>query len=261
MAQVRTARLVERESFRDSALLRFAITDGEPLGFRGGQYVIVDTGLMLPDGKRRKRAYSLNSSEAQQHEFELGVYAVQDGLGAAYMLALTEGAELRFSGPWGKLVAPSLPSDRVDAQRTELSLTAADSERVWVLATDTGITAALGFVRGAAFAPWRARTTLCWWTARSDYFLSRAAVEARLPSGLALLEVRSPSVGSPERALALTRLLEAFAQDGLPSSVYVTGDGAAPAWVRAWLDARGLQAVPLMSENFFHHPVRKAALL
>ena len=245
MATVRTARLIEREAVGDAALLRFAMSDGSPLGFRGGQYVIVDTGLELGDGKKRKRAYSISSPDAAQDTFELGVYPLEGGKGAAYMLALELDAELRFSGPWGKLVAPANNDDG----------------KVWVLATDTGITAALGLVRGEGYAHARERTTLCWWTAASDYFLSRALVEARLPNGLSVREDRLPWPASPERPLALAQRLDELAREGRPSLVYVTGDGQMPALVRTFLDARGLQSVPVQTENFFHHPVRKSAAL
>jgi ferredoxin-NADP reductase len=256
MATVRTARLVEREPIRDGALLRFAVSDGAPLAFRGGQYAIVDTGLTLPDGKRRKRAYSFCSSDAREDSFELGVFPVRGGLGAAYMLALAPAAELTFSGPWGKLVAPSAELDVSGSTRDRNS-----DSKVWVLATDSGITAAIGLVRGRDFGPALSRTTLSWWTAAPDYFLSREAVEARLPERLSLEEARLPFTGSPERSFAVAQRLEELARRGEPALVYVMGDGQVPALVRAWLDARGLASVPLQSENFFHHPVRKSASL
>lgn len=242
MATVRTARLIEREASGDGALLRFAMLDG-PLGFRGGQYVIVDTGLLLADGKKRKRAYSLSSSDEAQETFELGVYPVAGGLGAAHMLSLSLGDELSFSGPWGKLVPPA----------------AEVGGKVWVIATDTGITAALGLVRGAGYAPALARTTLAWWSAGPDYFLSRSIVEARLPPSLPLREARLPLPASPERPLAVTAHLAALLEEAEPAAVYVTGDGHVPLQVRAFLDAHGLSDVPVQTENFFHHPVRKSA--
>jgi hypothetical protein len=174
------------------------------------------------------------------------------------MLALEPGAELHFSGPWGKLTPPALAL--APAPPLPLAPALPDGP-VWVLATDTGITAALGLVHGAGFAPALPHTTLCWWTASGDYFLSRAAVEARLPSGLRLREARLPVIGSPERALALPALLDRLARDGLPACVYVTGDGLAPACVRSWCEQRGLASVAVQGESFFHHPVRKAALL
>ncbi len=242
MATVRTARLIEREAISDGALLRFVMLDG-PLGFRGGQYVIVDTGLLLADGKKRKRAYSLSSSDEAQESFELGVYPVAGGLGAAHMLSLSVGDELAFSGPWGKLVPPA-----ADAQG-----------KAWVIATDTGITAAVGLVRGSGFAPALDRTTLVWWSAGPDYFLSRAAVAARLPPSLSLRDARLPLPASPERPLAVRTHLDRLLQEGEPSIVYVTGDGHVPLQVRAWLDGQGMAAVPVQTENFFHHPVRKSA--
>ncbi|MFT3924359.1 MAG: FAD-dependent oxidoreductase [Myxococcales bacterium] len=245
MATVRTARLLERQPVGDGAFLRFEMSDGAPLGFRGGQYIIVDTGLDLPDGKRRKRAYSLTSSDSDQGRFELAVYPVAGGLGAATMLALEAGTQVRFSGPWGKL-APVL---------------AESEERVWVVASDTGITAALGLLRGAGFAPALQHTTLVWWAASREYFLSPTEVEARCPGDLRLRHIRSPAVGTPERQTAFVGCLDALASEGPPTRVYLAGDGELPAFARAFLDQRGLADVPIQSENFFHHPVRKASLL
>ena len=51
----------------------------EPLAFIGGQYVIVDSGRVLPTGKAVKRAYSLVSSDAEQRRFQLAVKRLATG--------------------------------------------------------------------------------------------------------------------------------------------------------------------------------------
>ena len=51
MRPMRTAVLRASQDFACSRWLRFEVSDERPLSFRGGQYLIVDTGLKLPDGR------------------------------------------------------------------------------------------------------------------------------------------------------------------------------------------------------------------
>src|SRR5260370_20070502 len=104
MAQPRVARLVKAERLGPEArLLTFVLAEGE-VGFSGGQYVIVNTGIELPGGKLAKRAYSILSSDADQREFQIAVRRVGEGPGSNFMHRIEVGAELPFSGPWGKFV-------------------------------------------------------------------------------------------------------------------------------------------------------------
>src|SRR5713101_3933702 len=127
MAQSRVARLVKAERLGpDARLMTFVLAEGE-IGFSGGQYIIVDTRIELAGGKLAKRAYSILSSDDDQREFQIAVRRVGEGPGSNFMHRMEVGAELPFSGPWGKFVANGA---------------SAGPRRV--LATDTGITAALG---------------------------------------------------------------------------------------------------------------------
>ena len=104
MAQARVARLVKAECLgAEARLLRFALAEGE-IGFAGGQYIIVNTGIELPGGKLAKRAYSILSSDDDQREFQIAVRRIGEGPGSNFMHRIEVGAEVTFSGPWGKLV-------------------------------------------------------------------------------------------------------------------------------------------------------------
>src|SRR4051812_15695509 len=166
----------------------------EPLGFVGGQYIIVDTGLVAASGKAVKRAYSLLSADANQLTFELAVKRLPLGPGSAFMHDVPVGAELKLSGPWGKLH----PAQGADGATV-------------VLATDTGITAALGLLCSGRFAPLLAHTTFQWLRTASDDFLPDDFVRARLPPGLHSAKIGClPPVDHPERiawARALLREL------------------------------------------------------
>jgi ferredoxin-NADP reductase len=203
-----------------------------PLDFVGGQYVIVNSGITLPDGKLAKRAYSFLSADERQERVVLAVRK-QAGAASHWMHTRTVGDVITFSGPWGKWLAD-------DAQ----------PRRTLVLATDTGVTAALGLVRGRAFLPQRARAELLWLVEDDGYFLSDAFVANALPAGVRYRRAPLPPVGHPERLPHAERL--AAAERGF-DSVFLVGDGAVVLALRERLfaDAR--------VETFFHHAAKKSA--
>jgi Oxidoreductase FAD-binding domain len=175
------------------------------LDFVGGQYLIFNSGIQLGDGKLAKRAYSIVSADSRQERLVLAVRRL-DGPGSRWMHARSVGDVLPFSGPWGKWLADD-----------------ARPRRTLVLATDTGVTAALGLIRGQAFVPQRPTTEL-WWLVEGDgYFLPQAFVEAALPEGVRFRRAVVPPVDHPERlaaAEAVAKQLAGF------ESVFLVGDGA-----------------------------------
>jgi ferredoxin-NADP reductase len=243
MTEPSTARLVAATDFDGSRLLRFEMSHGKALGFRGGQYIIVDTGLTLPDGKRRKRAFSLLSSDLEQHGFELAVRHVEGGLGSEWMLSLAVGAELSFSGPWGKLTAPE--HDHPGP--------------IWILATDSGVTAALGLLRSRSFQAHLPVTHFRWWAPTTDYLLHPDAVLSSLPGCKDTRFETLPAIGSPQRLEHASCRVSELAQHALPSRAYLIGDGHVITCARERLTALGVAASAIQSDSFFHHAVRKAS--
>jgi NAD(P)H-flavin reductase len=152
MATARLARVVAAQSFGDATRMLELVPD-EPLGFHGGQYVIVDTGKTLPSGKACKRAYSVLSCDGAQDHFRIAVKRIPGGMASSHLHELELGATVQFSGPWGKL-APAAGADG----------------RTLVLATDTGITAALGLVQSARFRPLAPATLFVWLEPAGDRF-------------------------------------------------------------------------------------------
>lgn len=233
MALGKTARVVATAAISAQTRL-IALTAAEPLGFVGGQYVIVDSGVMLPSGKRAKRAYSILSSDAHQDRMQLAVLRVEGGAASGFMHGLSPGDEVPFSGPWGKYLPEQLSG---------LPL-----RRTLVLATDTGITCALGLVCGEAYAPERPGTELVWVISTSDYFLPEKMVRDLLPAGVTLRVV----VSGDRLGAALTAAREARALD----AAYLSGDGAILYPVR---EALPLAPEKVRLEAFFNNPERKAA--
>src|SRR4051812_38740177 len=86
----------------DVRALTFEPPADAPLGFAGGQFLIVDTGQVAPTGKAIKRAYSILSADRDQTRFELATKRLEGGPGSAYMHQLAIGDTIKFSGPWGK---------------------------------------------------------------------------------------------------------------------------------------------------------------
>lgn len=256
MAEQRRARLIKAEAIgAETRLLEFAVPEGEPLGFSGGKYIIVNSELTLPDGKVCKRAYSILSSDRHQSSFQIAVRKI--GMGSSFMHELPLHSDLLFSGPWGKFIAEESHSS------------------TWILATDTGITAALGLIQATAFKPNLEHTELCWWVRQPDppaseiglpkgeaqaYFLPENFVRERVPPECASFRLESaPPIGDPARVEKAQAFVSERLRRGLPDHVYLCGDGAALLPLTATLVEAGLPAQNIHVETFFNHAKRKSA--
>jgi ferredoxin-NADP reductase len=211
-----------------------------PLGFRGGQFVIVDTGLVSDSGKAVKRAYSLLGSDAEQSEIVVASKRIHAGAGSAYLHGLRLGDTIKFSGAWGKL-----------APRRE--------GRTLVLATDTGITAALGLVRGQGFAPLRPTTRLLWLRTSPSYFLPDEWLREQLPAGITCELALVPPAGHPERLAHVRSIVGDDLLPGRVASVFITGDGAVNYALLDHYRALGLPVGPDDVESFFNYPKKSPA--
>ncbi|HET8933624.1 MAG TPA: FAD-binding oxidoreductase [Polyangiales bacterium] len=241
MNEVRSAVLRSTRDFSCSRWLRFELTDGQPLAFRGGQYVIVDTGLVLPDGRPRRRAYSMLSPDSEPHSFELGVFRLAGGAGSELLNQLAEGSELRFTGPWGKLHVPEDLATRPGP--------------IWMIATDSGASAAIGMLRSQALQPYLSRVQLWHFRTHPDAYLSDAFMSETLGCLADLRSEPLASVQAPLRTMELERWIEErLSRAGeLPAQVYVTGDGILARQSKQQLLAAGLPELHMQSESFFNH--------
>jgi ferredoxin-NADP reductase len=246
MADARTARLAAARVLGPvTRLLEFTIPDGQPLGFVGGQYVIVNTGVLLPGGKVAKRAYSILSSDAEQARFQIAVRLIGAGPGSNFMHALEVGAKLPFSGPWGKFqVAPELgPAPG----------------KTLVFATDTGLTAALGLVRGTPFRRLLDGARVVWFVESKEYFLPESWLDPAVPTGCRSFTIRTgPPVHDPGRAAAARAVLAAELVHGSPDRAFLSGDGAVLYTLCHDLMESGLAEDRIRLECFFNNPQRRA---
>lgn len=241
MAVARTARVVGTERMGlDTLLLDLLAT--EPLGFVGGQYLILDSRIVLPSGKAVKRAYSLLTSDAEQLRFQLAVKRIPNGPGSTFVHGLEAGMDISFSGPWGKFF------QREGASGSTL-----------ILATDTGITAALGFVHATRFAPLLPKALLIWLRGSSDYFLPEEFVRERIPADCGGMRIEAiPAIGHPERVPHARAVLRQVMSRGGLAQAFIAGDGAVN---QALLDDLVAAGVPVSKDNvesFFNMPKKSA---
>jgi len=240
MAVAHTATVLDARPIGDAGrhlTLAIAPGAGDALGFVGGQYIIVDSGRTLPNGRAAKRAYSLISSDVEQGRCELVVKHIapreDDGSGvvSSFLHEVAVGAAFPFSGPWGKFVA------------------AEPAARTLVLATDTGITAALGLLAGRAFDGRAAATDVVWLA--DDSFVPEAFVAGRLAERCTSLRVLRPR--GDRVAAAVSAALE-LAGTGDLDAAYLSGDGDVIYPVRAALVDCGLAEDAVRIESFFNTP-------
>jgi len=235
---MRRARLRGAHALRtDTRLMEFECD--EPLGFVGGQFVSVVTGRIAASGRPYRRAYSILSPDREQRRFEIAVKRIDAGLCSGLLHDLPVGGEIAFTGPWG------------DFHPREGA-----SGPLLVLATDTGITAALGLVRGARAAQRLHETTLVWLRTPSDYFLPEALVRSLIPHGCAeAILGELPPIGHVERVPHMRAWLRARPP---VAEAFIAGDGAVNYALLDDLVAAGVPATRDSLESFFNFPRRTA---
>jgi len=222
-------------------VLEIECVEGGAFDVVGGKYIIVHTGLVLGE-KAIKRAYSLMPVPARPGRATIAVKRLP-GLGSQAMHDLSLDATLGFSGPWGKLVP-------------EAGL----AQRTLLVATDTGITSALGIVEQHAISGVRRALSVIWLREAAETFLDMASVRRRIEQSGAGLSVHViDPVAAPTRAAAAWALIEAHAQGFEASHVVATGDGAIVHPLRELLPGRVALVTDVRSECFFNNPEKKSA--
>jgi ferredoxin-NADP reductase len=240
LAEQRTATLQTNEELTPQTwLLTFVLEPATEFPYVAGKYIIVDTGLLLPDGKLRKRAYTLVSFDAPSATFQIAVRHV--GPATEYLHALKPGEQLRFSGPWGKYLPHQPDKD----------------EKIMIIATDTGITAALGLLQASELKHRVERIELVWWLPSADYFIPKELAETKLGI-LPIHIVDTPPIGALERTAQSQQWLAEKLRAGLPTRVYLSGDGLIILpWVEM-LNTAGISPDRIHIETFFNHAKSKA---
>jgi hypothetical protein len=171
------------------------------------------------------------------------------------MHELAVAAELPYSGPWGKYqVAPAAESEPESESESDPS-----PSKTLVFATDTGITAALGLIRGLPFRPLLDQARVVWFVESPEYFLPEPWLERVIPPGCHTFALRTgPPVHDPARLAAARDALGEALEGGLPTRVFLSGDGAVLYPLARDLMDAGLAEPQIRLECFFNNPQRRA---
>jgi len=238
MASIKQARVIQWEKWQEDVChVLCEMIEPKELGFKGGQYIIVNSGEILPNGKLGKRAYSILSLDSEQHYFELAVKRISQGVGSGFMHELKVGDVFEFSGPWGKYqIAPGN-----------------QEQRVLCIATDTGITAALGLSRGEALKPFLEESKLIWIVSSLDYFIPVPRVQSWLPQSLFFQWVLPVPVVGDESRMESSAAATKF--PGISSGTSARG-ASPPSASRPLV---GTEHPPIVGEQVPPHPLSALA--
>ncbi|MGJ4746988.1 FAD-dependent oxidoreductase [Leptospira sp. SA-E8] len=232
-------KLIHKENVSPySDIYHFERSDGSPFEFVGGQYVILNTGTDS-DGKAIKRAYSILSSDSKTDSLQICVKRLGMGKASSILPELELGAELEYSGPWGKFVGdPTWPSPGFSL----------------ILATDTGITSLTGLLLSKKFSGRLDSTITVWLKTKEEDFLSEKELR-KILSGISNFPniFQIPSISDPNRASTVLEILKSILGDcTVPENAFLSGDGNILREVRSELIRLGTLESRIGMEAFFH---------
>jgi len=245
MAVALKARVIKTEKYNDDTVyVNCEMVEPYELGFKGGQYIIVNSGKLLVNGKLGKRAYSIPTSDVEQHRFDLVVKKVLDGVGSNFIHDFKVSDTFEFSGPWGKY-----------------QIAEGTKERILCIATDTGITATLGLLRGKTAMPFLSESKLIWFLSSPNYFIPIDKVRSWLPSALSFQIVSStPTINDQSRGFFIEKETSKILQEKVFTKIYLSGDGFVLRHLKSkFLESGNYQPEQIMMESFFHHESLKTA--
>jgi len=243
-ANPKTLRIVSAHPASDSArALEIETVDGSPLAPTAGKYIIVNTGVTVGD-KAIKRAYSLLPAADAPHRARLIVKRLGDGPGSNALHSAPPGTELSFSGPWGKLIPDASPEA---------------PPRTLVIATDTGITTALGIALHARALPTCSVLEVLWFRSHDETFLDVDDVKRQVEeAGVRFVHAPILPARDPNRVTAAWEHVDARVAELGAELVVASGDGAIIHPLRTRLiSATTVRDVRI--ECYFHNPEKKSA--
>jgi ferredoxin-NADP reductase len=213
--------------------VRLAVQDEAALGHRAGQYVL----LHCPDGSGSvvKRAFSIASPPRTDASFDLCVRRVPGGPASEYVHAVAPGAEVAFTGPWGKFVVEDETPDLV------------------LVATGSAISCTAAIVEDELARPRSRRVHLVWGLRHEEdaHGVERLDALAHAHPRFAYqLSLSQPGPGWGGPRGRVTELLRATppASEAL---YYLAGNGAMIADSESWLLGAGVPGAAIRKEIFF----------
>ncbi len=211
--------------------VRLQMSDGEKLGHRAGQYVLLHA--RAADGSVVKRAYSIASPPVEDPRFEFCVRLVPDHPASTFVHTLAPGDEVSFSGPWGKFV--------VDDETRDLTL----------VATGTAISCTGAILRDELAHPRPRRVGLFWGLRSEQDAHGRERLDELVhahPRFSYAVALSRPGEVTTQPARVTDLLRESVSPDAL---YYLAGNGAMIADAEDILDAAGVPVTSIRKEVFY----------
>ncbi len=212
--------------------VRLRVLDAERVGHRAGQYILLHS--PAPDGAVVKRAYSIASPPREDPVFELCVRLIPERPASGFVHAVAPGAEVSFTGPWGKFVVDDTTHDLV------------------LVATGTAISCTGAILEDELVKP-RSRSVRLLWGLRQEsdvHGLERLEELAQThPRFSYQIMLSRPGPGWRGARGRVTDALRAEAQPG--ALYYLAGNGAMIADAEDILAGAGVPATSGRKEVFF----------
>lgn len=228
------------EPSNDTRVLSLAAS--EPIRFIGGGGIDLHSPR---DPDHLKRPFAILSSDEEQMRITVAIQRIADGAFCESLFGvLTEGAEVLCGAPY------------------ETDFTVRDDDPigpVLVVSTDTGITASIGLVNGARFAPFRSEAVFVHFRSQQNPFLSDSFIADHLPEPLqsSFVTVEIPSADQYGRYGAIRSSLSQRLFEKRPLLAFVSGDGYSIRVIRELLQVHGLEPNKIRIEPFFNSDMKK----
>ena len=250
MAIVHRAKITHIIHEKHACILNIEMLE-HSLPFLGGQFIIIDTHPELPVGKKCKRAYSLISADEEASRLCIAIYALRDGKGSGNMHALHLGDEIIFSGPWGKFHAKNLLHEKKNFEEQSTPINQEHNPLATVIiASATGITAALGLLKSRYMAQFLPHTSLLWFWQSS--FLSHDFVQENLPKEIKEIVLFPPSSHPLEE-------VRKWGKKTTVKNIFFCGDGNINRQLeQEWAIQEGFYVAGI--EHFFHAPKKSKSV-
>jgi len=240
MAIAKTAELVKVSPHNASmSLLELQVATHDFDAFKGGRYIIINTGLPLGDDKTIKRAYSVLACDPATKRVTIGVKPIDFGSASRFMATAAEGSVFSYSGPWGKLEVPPFDFEK-----------SMPNHAILLLASYTGMSAIIGLLNEVTASLYA--IDLVWYRPDSSYFLDDQMVhELAREKRVQLTIVDCPGVDDAGQSNFFLESLGGILNKPYQYAL-IAGDGRVNRIARAILEDQGLSSDKIIEEIFFN---------
>ena len=238
------AKIMDIERITDvSSVITLKMPDG--FQFKGGNWILLNSGFSDSKGNLSKRPYSIMSSDSNGQIIRIAICKISRGGVSEHMIEnLERGAELEFGGPYGK----------------NYYIKDADPDgKLLLAATDTGITAMMGILNGNSCQKYLNRILIFWFREDNYEFLSDDYIYRNIPVNISnsFNIVIIPPPDDVGRYQIIRKELTGAILEMTPALSFLSGDGFALRIMREILCIFGMEDEYIRTEPFFNSDMKK----